>query len=1226
VRVRTFFVLFAAFLVLAASGVAWSQTVQGVITGAVTDPTGAVVPGAAVTITNAGTNVSQSTTTGSDGSYRFPLVPPGTYIIEVKAANFARVRASGVVVEASQTVPFSVKLELAKASEMIEVTSQAPLVQTSTSDLSTQVDRLTIENAPLVNRDVFATLPFLAPQVSPGLDMGPTSGGARESGTSYLLNGADNNDNFSEGGINIHPPLESVEDFSILTNSMSAQYGRGNGAVVTANQKSGTNKFHGALYEYNRNASFNAADFFFNASKASANAAKPKYIRNQYGGEIDGPIFKDKTFFSFALDRIDLRAGSALTATTFPNIYVPTTAGLKYATTNASPLAKQILSTFPPLTSDAACPGNPQWTDSKGNSLGPQTGAGTNPNNNLPNTVGCINFFDPATDKPNSYFGRIDHNFSASDRISFSANILRESSVDKYGGGGINSTGPINASTINHFHQLSLNETHVFNPRLLNEVTIAHNRHFNTFVEGNGTDTVPETLVDNSAAGCLGFVFGPGEGGLVQGFTQDRWSVQDNLTWTIGRHSLKLGGGNQYGILYRNWDLGGPGYYESAELYNVNGGPGIAPNTAGNPACPVGAQLTASCDGTLQSNGTIAGVANNNSDNSNFTSDYPYFQETSINPANCAKSDAYRHYTYHDYYTFIQDDWKISPRLTLNLGLRWDRYGAPAEDHGIMAQFTNLNCNILDPTCVANARVGPVARMWKTRNGDFGPRVGFAWDPFGKGKTAVRGSYGIYYDRIFDNIWSNGAWNPPFYALIDFNAAGCDSIFYSNPDSIGGAYDPTNPIPHPGKRVSVRTMDVKMKDSSSQNFGMSVERQFFGGLLFRVGYQGSMGRHLPMLENYNREDGIGYIVSRPNSLSVVRPNALYTGFNYRSNSVSSSYHAMVAEAQKRMGHGLQFQTGFTWSKLLDLNSELFAGCSTIGGFTAPYYYVSNAQPNRYRGPASFDHRQAYKFNVTYELPILKNNKGFAGRVLGGWTVASFYQLYAGHPVDVINGASAIQAKTLVPVGGIQPNGATCTNPTYPANNPIDCVARVYDQNGVVYNIGGDYNLDGVLNDHPVFLGTNPGSAYSGANPHDGIFTDNNKIGCGFPGMPSNISVTASSPTCPGTPNTLFGNPAYPTGATPFLRFGSLGRGVFHGPRFQQMDMSLAKTFRISERWKVDIRASAENVLNHPSFDCVQGNLNSGNFGKAQCLAQNPSGATLGAPTSRIMSVGADIKF
>jgi hypothetical protein len=169
---------------------------------------------------------------------------------------------------------------------------------------------------------VFSTLPFLAPQVTPGMDLSPTSGGARESGTSYLLNGADDNDNFGEGAINIHPPLESVQDFSVKTNSMSAEYGRGAGAVVSANQVSGTNKFHGAVYEFNRNASLNAEDFFSNRDQLP----KPKYIRNQFGGIISGPVYKDKTFFSFAYDRI-----KPLSGTTVANNFVPTSAALSYA-------------------------------------------------------------------------------------------------------------------------------------------------------------------------------------------------------------------------------------------------------------------------------------------------------------------------------------------------------------------------------------------------------------------------------------------------------------------------------------------------------------------------------------------------------------------------------------------------------------------------------------------------------------------------------------------------------------------------------------------------------------------------------------------------------------------------------------------------------------------------------------------------------------------------------
>lgn len=1223
------YLLISTVVVLCLASGTPSQTVQGIITGTITDPSGGSVPNATVTITNAGTGSTQTETTGSDGSYRFSLVPPGAYVITVKAASFAEVRASGIVVEASQTVPFSVKLELARSSEIIEVNEQAPLVQTATSDLATQVDRATILNTPLADRDVFSTLPFLAPQVTPGIDMSPTSGGARESGTAYLLNGGDDNDNFSEGAINVHPPLESVQDFSIKTNSMSAEYGRGAGAVVSANQVSGTNKFHGALYEFNRNALLNANDYFYDRALHNDTqhllSKRPKYIRNQFGGEIDGPIKKDKTFFSFAYDRIKLGA-----SVTNANTFVPTSAAVAFLKANANgngsggaSIAQQILSAYPPVTSDQSCPNVDSAGTFTGTGTDPMTGLPGYWNNGLANPVGCLSFSDPQNDTENSYYGRVDHNFSAKDRLSATVNYYRQSFVDVFGGGPLTTNGPINGTTNNHFHQISLSETHIFSPRLVNEATLTHNRHYNVFVAGNGSNTTPSILIDDQTGGCLSFnLGGPFEGGQVQGFTQDRWGATDGLTWTRGRHSLKFGGGTQAGILYRNWDLGLPGLYEFGELAKVNGS---------------GAVITPAGDGTLQPDGTIANV--NDETNANFAGDYNYFQETSIDPKTGAKASAYRHYTYHDYYLFAQDDLKVSAHLTLNLGVRWDRYGAPSEAHGILAQFPASNCSILEFSCIAGLQTVPVSRMWHTRNKDFAPRIGFAWDPTGKGKMAVRGGYGIFYDRIFDNIWSNGAWNPPFYGLAGFENDTGDATFYSNPASIGPAYNPSIPgcqIPNAanancvGHRVSIRTMDTNMKDSSGQNFYLGVERQLAGSFLVRVNYQGNFGRHLPMLENNNRVDGDGYYnfaispTTIRGSQSPTRPNPLYTGFNYRSNSVSSNYNALVAELQKRMSNGLEFQTSYTFSKLLDVNSELFAGCSTVAltSNTYPYYYLSNNRPGLSYGRAGFDHRHSYKFSVTYELPFFKSEKGFAGQALGGWQLGSFFQLYSGHPIDISNGRAHISARTLVPLGGTEPNGSICTTPTFPASAPVDCVPFVLDQNGARVNIGGDYNLDGVLNDKPDFLGSSISSVYSGASPADGIFTDNNRIGCNEAGTPASVNVARSSSQCPAVGNALFGNPAYPSGTTPYERFGTLGRDVFQGPKFIQLDLGLSKSFRLTEAMKLDLKVQAQNLTNHPSFDCIQSNLDSSTFGKSLCLAQQG----LGVPKSRVMSVGLRLAF
>ena len=343
------------------------------------------------------------------------------------------------------------------------------------------------------------------------------------------------------------------------------------------------------------------------------------------------------------------------------------------------------------------------------------------------------------------------------------------------------------------------------------------------------------------------------------------------------------------------------------------------------------------------------------------------------------------------------------------------------------------------------------------------------------------------------------------------------------------------------------------------------------------------------------------------SFSNRRPNALYTGFNYRSNSVSSNYNSLIVEAQKRMGHGLQFQTGYTYSKLLDVNSELFAGCSSIGSRTAPYYYISNALPRLSYGRGAEDHRHAYKFSATYELPFLKGEKGFAGHALGGWSLGTFLQFYSGHPVDV----------------RLDLNGGACRR--FRARDAGG--NTVNDQNGIPFNIAGDYNLDGVCNDHPVFVGSNLNSVYSNGSPADGIFKDNNQIGCGFPGMPATVAnvaacnksfgVAGATATSPGTPNTLFSNPTYGTGTAPFERFG-MGRNVFHGPRLVAMDLGVHKTFKVTETVNLRFGADAQNLFNHANFDGVDANLNSGTFGQAQLL--------VGSAQSRIMSLSLRLAF
>ncbi|MGA3044240.1 MAG: TonB-dependent receptor, partial [Bryobacteraceae bacterium] len=1058
------------------------------------------------------------------GDYRFGLVPPGTYTLTTKAQGFTTKEIKRIIVDASTSVGVNVSLSVATSQTLVEVTAQESIVQTASSDLSTTIDQRFIDSMPLLTRNVF-DLTFAAPAVTQGMNFNASSGGSRESGTTNILNGADNNDNFSEGGYNITPPLESVAEFTVLTNNMSAQYGHASGALVSTIQKAGTNSFHGVAYEFNRNTDLNAADFFANRNDST----KPVLIRNQFGGEVDGPIKKDKTFFTFTYDRLDIHQGSTIVQA------VPTPSEQTAIQTNAGPMAQKYISQYSPLTSSAACPNQAAfYPDSVG-------------------SMGCISEWDPNLTGQNSYVARIDQNFSQHDRVSFTANFQLYNNTDKFGGGYPTAAQPIPGVDNEHYHNLALVETHIFSPSLLNELTVAHNRHYSKYVEGDGTSSSAEVIIDASNFDGLGYGYGPYEGGLVEGFVQDRWQFQDNLAWTKGKHSVKFGGGFQYGILYRNWDLGAPGYYEFANAT------GPSPASTGN----------------LLASNTIGNFVNY--PDSNFQNDFPYYSELSIDPTNGTAGVAYRHYIMKDDNIFVNDDWKVSKRLTVNLGLRWERYGAPTEANGKIAQFTNLDG--YDPAQVAAARVNPVSSMWTTPNHDFGPRAGFAWDVFGDGKMSMRGGFGISYDRLFDNIWSNGAWNPPYYALLDHDATAGDNIYYSIPPSTGGFYVP-NSIPAPGERVSVRTMDVHMRDSSVQNYYLGVERQFYHDFLLRVNYQGSMGRHLSQLMNLNRYDGMDYVANLDGS----RPNELYSGFNYRANNLNSEYNALVSEVQKRFSHGLQFQFSFVWSKLMDDGSDLFTGSTTSGGYSQPFYFQSNSLPQLERGPGAFDHQKNFKALFTYELPFLKAQNGFVGHVLGGWQLSSFYQGYSGHPIEVYSSRCKYAGDAL-------------------------------DSNGIVENIGGDYNYDGVCNDHPNFVGSSIAAAYSHQTAANGIFTDNNPIGCGYAGAQSSQAAIAGCNAAYGvnTPNSLFVNPPG-TG----IRYGQLGRNVFRGPWFNGFDAALMKNFRVTEAVKAQFRFEAINADNHPNFDGITTDVSSGGFGKANIL--------IGNAISRNMQLGLRIMF
>ncbi|MGH9542086.1 MAG: carboxypeptidase regulatory-like domain-containing protein [Terriglobales bacterium] len=1128
------------------ASMARAQTAEGQITGVIYDATGAVIPNATVTITNNGTGIAHTAKADSAGLYRFTLVPSGDYTVTATAPSFATQKFAAIHVDPSQTVPLNITLKPASAQQTVEVTSTAPLVQTANSNMTTTVGAATITNTPLNGRNVY-NLAFLAPQVTQGMDYRPAAGGQREAGTTYTFNGTDNNDDFSEGNNAATPPLESVGEFTMLTNDMSAEYGRGTGAVISAVGKSGANQFHGVLYEFNRNRSLNSSDFFANKTSEP----KPGYVRNQFGGGLGGPIIRDKLFFYGVWDQVTLNRKSNSTA------LGPSSAEFAALKANASPIAAYYLNKYTPFVSDSL------------------TNCGAGDQNDL--FLGCTALVDGTTDPQRNPYLRFDYTFHSGDSLSFIGTWNFETFTDPYGGGYLTKT-PVPGISNNSNHDLTLMYKHIFTPNVLNQLTIGHVKNGSLFHEEDANPSDPEVFIDSAIEGGSGWGMGAFHTGVQQEFVTSRWQFQDNLSYVVGRHNMTFGGSINPGNLYRFWDLGGPGFYEFANAGGLDYGssaPCTAPNT------PAGCTPTPASQGNATGNGGITGV---NYNDSNFQSDFPYFEEFAIDPRTGQKANAYRHYTYHDADLFMQDDWRATNRLSFQLGLRWDRFDPASEVHDQIAQFKNFNCltsDLASPqsiACVANARTGVVPTMWNARNGDIGPRFGFAYDLFGDGRTSLRGGYGIYYDRIFDNVWSNGAWNPPVYALLDTDTTSAgNTIFYTNPASAVPSFVP-QPDGQPTFRVSIRTMEPHLKDTSGDNWYLGIEHQFYQNFLLRVNYQGSVGRHEPVLMNYNRFDGMDY----NKKLSAPQPNPIYTGFNYRADGVNSSYNSLVTEVQKRMANGLQFQFSYTWSKLMDTNSDLFAGSTTQGSFSQPFYYISNSHMNLEKAAGAFDHASNFKFNFSYELPFFSSQNGFAGHVLGGWQLSGFYQGYSGHPIEVFNSRHIFKGSAL-------------------------------DANGFPENLGGDYNLDGSRNDHPDYVGSSISAAYAtNQSPADGIFVDNNKIGCGFAGQASINTAKCNSQNGVGTPNSLFVNPPG-TG----VRFGTLGRNVFRSPWFNGMDAALFKNVKVGEGKNLQLRFESFNTLNHPNFDGINTNLNSSGFGKANFLAGTPS---------RLLQLGVRLTF
>jgi hypothetical protein len=1021
---RLFILGFAIVLGLAAKQV--NAQGNATLTGAVTDPNGAVVAGATVKATNAGTNISTDTQTTDAGIYRFPTLPVGIYKIAVEAAGFKAALVENVTLTVGQTVTQDIKLEIGAPTETVTVQSGGEqLAQPNESSVSTLLNRNVWESYPLENRDTnefINILPGSVPDTFAGSTRGAAVNGTRGGMGNFLVEGYDNNDQgqggrgaLVSGGITSISP-DAIEEYRVITNNYSAQYGKAGGFVTDTVLRSGTNELHGSLFEYNRVQALAANDFFSNKE-----GVQDSLVRNQFGGSIGGPIIKDKTFAFGTVEFHRLRQGAPLTAVSTTQQFLNFVQSGAFATFQESDPGGFCVQNL-----GAACPGAFANSRNLGanflklqaaNPIPLATTGFTNEAAGLftSGLVYPVPVYGDVTVINNSFLNasrftaKVDHILSTRNRLAGTFLLEDSDTGDTHGGGDATIGVPFLSPGRSILAGLSW--VHDFSPTVINEAKFSYLRHVRDFAQCPDTEQLPSVA---TGIDPLGVSFGCSSN-LPQFFTDNQFQIQNHISFARGSHSFRTG------VEYRRIRNGSSFEAIKNGLFLPHGiEEFLTDGFFGDEA-----------DLALFGEPVFGG----------FT-----FAQASINPQTGTLPEFYRGYRANEWAAYIQDDWKFRRNLTLNLGVRWEYFGPPHNFRpGLDSNFFFGSADLPVPNATSNPffpvndpQAARVARgsfqqrdheIWQKDFNNFAPRVGFAWDVRGDQKLVIRGGGAISYDRIWNNLFENIRFNAPFFAFATVGAFGGGAGVPAGPISTPGLFgvpftaantaqfnNPLfNPVPSP------RHMDENLVTPYVQQFNLGVQYEFARDFLFEANYITTQGRNLTGIIDINTFDG------RTRGGNSRRPNPTIGGDNFRTNAFKSIYHGGQFIVRNRTWRGLQFTTHYTFAKAIDEISDAFnnrAGQRPMDNF--------NISLDRAR--ADFDIRHRFVAGFTYDLPFFKGN-----RWLGGWVMSGVVQMQSGVPFSV-------------------------------------------------FHSGEDPNADGYFTDRAVFIGSSFPAAYlRDRSPADGFF-------------------------------------------------------------------------------------------------------------------------------------------
>ena len=1037
--------LWMAFLVLQVA----AQVDTGVIAGTVVDTSGAVVPEASVTAKNLATGVERTVQTNSSGQYSIPALPPGQYEVSVKSAHFGEYRARATVTVGGH-LTLDATLAVSKAETVVEVVGEGGTqVNTQTYELSQIITPQEIAQLPSLTRNPYDFVAVAGnvssgdrttgDQNTTGRGVGYAINGQRTSGTEILLDGVENIDLFTDT-VGQSIPIDGVQEFRVITTNFDAQYGRASGGVVNVSTKSGTNAIHGSVWEFNRLAAY-TANTYDNDSK---DLPKGQYTRNQFGYTVGAPIIKDKLFIFQTTEWTKVRSNASLSA------YVPTPQLLALTAPNTQAYFNAYGANSFSFANTLSVAQVTADVGSKGafSQLPASTPA-----------FGLLNFNAPADAgggvPTNTYriLGRLDFNMTDKTQMFFRYAL---ENVDNFIGADFASPySQYNVGDAQYNQSALFSLSHTFSNSLLANVKVSYSRVniVNTYDQAQGN--VPELLL-NSAPVTLGTapVFLPGlfaqfagAGGLPFGGPQNVIQITPTVAKTKGRHSLMFGGLFDYQQINKAFGA----YAQGLEQTGKNSGQGVDNLVLGQLAL---------FQAAVYPQGKFPCVRDPNTNALIQTPDC-----TLTLPAGSPSFK--RNFRYNDWAIFAQDSFRATPRLTLSLGLRYEHYGVQHNsDPNLDSNFyfgsgSNIYEQIRNGS-VQLAPNSPVGGMWNPRWGTVAPRVGFAMDLTGDGKTSLRGGFGISYERNFGNVTFNVIQNPPNYASVQLTPANLGVPIPITNDNLGPFSGANGSVPLSPSSLRHVSQDIQV--AQTQFWSLAIERELARQTVFAVEYAGAHGVHLYDISSFNPLGGGQEYLGDPFNGIFTRTNQQYTGINTRGSNGGSHYNALNLRFQSSNLHhtGLNLVANYTWSHSLDDLSSTFSdslqGASNgIGNLG----YLDPRNPGLDWGSSDYDIRHRFSVTPLWQTPWFSSGKGWQRQVLGGWTLVPVFSIRSGVPFSVYDSTNSLNFGTpgwpryepSTPIGSYATGSAVAVGPnvfnllTLPAaasENPFDPVLGISD--------------------------------------------------------------------------------------------------------------------------------------------------------------------------------------